>query len=387
MVLTAPIMLVGTRILADAIFKKTLQPAATHLLILLGLAYGLGFLLAAPYYLLVADLSNAVALAAIVNYLLVGGIWVVSVFLTALMDYKTITLSFVAGLLVSFLASLGLATRFGTAGMLWGFSAGLGLLQSSLVSKVLVTFPFQLQDPRRTWFDYASYWMIGLAGLVYSLGIWADKWVMWFAPERHRLAGTLIFYPDYDGAMFLAFLTTIPAFAVFTMMAETDFFERHRSYQRSIRDHGSLQTIQENQQAIATSLFEGFRNISVLQATVTALFIFLAPKIVAVFGITMLQISMFRIGVLGAFFHVMFLFSTIVLSYFDLRKSILFLNLLFLLANGVFTVVGMKMGFRFYGYGYFLASMCAFVAGCTIVASAVRRLPYLTFVRRGSLLR
>jgi uncharacterized membrane protein len=93
---------------------------------------------------------------------------------------------------------------------------------------------------------------------------------------------------------------------------------------------------------------------------------------------------MFRIGLLGAFFHSGFLFLLILLEYFDMRRVALALAGLFLSANTLLTLISMKMGFRFYGYGYFLSALIAFAAAFITIDYFIRRLPYQTFVRNNA---
>jgi len=384
LVLTAPLLHTATRVFSDSIYRRSVEPTVTHLILLLIAGYGSGIVFAAPFYVFVADLAPGVAVAAVVNYMLVCGIWAVSIFLSAIKDYRTVTMSFLFGLAISFIGCLGLASAYGTSGMLWGFSLGLILLQASLIARILSEFPSVLVSPGEIWREYRQYPIIALGALAYGLGIWIDKWIMWFAPERHKMAGGLIFYPDYDGAMFLAFMTTIPAFAVFTLTAETDFFERYYDYHQGIRRHASLDRIKTTERAVASTLLGAFRNIAVIQGTVTALAILLAPQIISVFGVTTLQISMFRIAALGAYFHVMFMFTTVNLAYFDQQATNLRLHASFLLANALFTWGAAQLGFRFYGYGYFLASLTAFALSATAMAQALTRMRYLTFVTGGS---
>ena len=52
--------------------------------------------------------------------------------------------------------------------------------------------------------------------------------------------------------------------------------------------------------------------------------------------------------------------------------------------NGGLTWVTLEMGFAWYGYGYFLASLLTFVLAYGLCAWNVGRLPYLTFVRNNS---
>jgi uncharacterized membrane protein len=112
--------------------------------------------------------------------------------------------------------------------------------------------------------------------------------------------------------------------------------------------------------------------------------ILLAPRIFEALDIGFAQLGIFRLGVLGALFHVLFLFVSIILSYFDVRRVNLLLQAFFMLMNLCFTVITLHWGFPYYGYGYFLAALLSFGAGFLITAFYVEDLPYQTFVR-GSL--
>ena len=56
------------------------------------------------------------------------------------------------------------------------------------------------------------------------------------------------------------------------------------------------------------------------------------------------------------------------------------LNLLFLASNAIGSLVCLKLGFPYYGLGYFAACILTFVAALLVTAFNVRRLPYLTFI-------
>ena len=89
---------------------------------------------------------------------------------------------------------------------------------------------------------------------------------------------------------------------------------------------------------------------------------------------------MFRLGLVAAFFHSGFLFLMIVLAYFDARRTVLALAGTFLAANGLLTMVTLRLGFQFYGYGYFLSALIAFAAAFIATDRYIRHLPYQTFV-------
>ena len=97
-------------------------------------------------------------------------------------------------------------------------------------------------------------------------------------------------------------------------------------------------------------------------------------------GVSYLQLGIFRFGVLGAFFHVLLLCLTIVLSYFELRAQVLFLTFFFLATNIVFTFASLNHGFAYYGYGYFASALLSFLVGALVTFRELGRIPYHAFI-------
>ena len=93
-----------------------------------------------------------------------------------------------------------------------------------------------------------------------------------------------------------------------------------------------------------------------------------------------MQLSMFRLGTLGAFFHVLLLFATVILSYFDCRRSTMLIYLFFLGTNILFTVISLDYGFQYYGYGYFLSALLSFALSVFVLFQHTRKLPYHAFI-------
>lgn len=379
-VLTGPLLLVATRYLADCIYVKQVEGAPGMLLATLGMAYALSAAVAGPFYLFVADLPPGMAAAAASNFLVVSGIWVVSVFLSALKDYTAVTISFAAGMFTGFVSAVALGFWLGPLGMVMGFTAGLAVIQFVLIARVFAEYPYGVSRLFAFIGYFPKYWDLALIGVVANVAVWADKWMMWFVPEREQIAGALLIYSAYDSAMFVAYLSVMPALTIFTVNIETRFFEHYQNFYRDIQAHATWAQINRNHKLIITALIEGSRNLIILQGAICAVAIFLAPNIVGALGLHYKQIGMFRFGVLGAFFQVLFMFCTVILAYFDLRRRNLCAQAFYFLTNIAATWYFSNQGFAWYGYGYFLSSLLAFVVAYLMVAEAIRRLPYLAFV-------
>jgi uncharacterized membrane protein len=106
----------------------------------------------------------------------------------------------------------------------------------------------------------------------------------------------------------------------------------------------------------------------------------LAPAVIELARLHYVQLSIFRLGTLGAGFHVSFICISILLLYFDLRRSYLWLQLLFAVTNVGLTAAFLPYGFAYYGLGYFVASALCFAVSAVTLYRSVNRLPYLAFV-------
>jgi uncharacterized membrane protein len=326
-------------------------------------------------------------LGALSNFVLVTALWLVSVFLSTLKDYRAISGAFAGGMAVATVCVLGLAKPYGTAGLLLGFNLGLATIFFALVSRILAQYPFPLARPFAFVRNFKTYWMLAASGLAYNLAIWVDKWIMWFAPHAETSLSGMLSYPDYDAAMFLAQISIVPSIALFMMVVETRFYEIYLEYYGAIERHADFRTIARAHKTLIRTLVEGGRNILVLQVSLCAFAILMAPQIFQWFGLHFLQIGMFRLGVLGALFHVLSLLMGTLLTYFDFRLPTLAVSGVFLCTNALFTLVTLKLGFPYYGYGYFLGALCTFLLTYVLTTHYLKELPFQTFVGNNRALR
>ncbi len=383
LVCSGPLVMLVTRCLADRIYEMDVEEAPGMMLAALSVLYAIQFPVVILAYFFYFDMEPGTRLAAVMNFFLISGIWLIGVFLTALKNYKSISLLFAVGMLVSLVGSVSTAgLGGGTGGMLLGFNIGLALILFALMAQVLAEYPYRVIRPFRFLGYLKEYWEIALGGLVYNLAIWVDKWVMWTSPNAEAHPSGMLSYPDYDSAMFLAYLSIVPSIAVFVFSVETSFFEKYLRFYRAIRQHATLEQIQKNQRDIIRDLSVSGRNFVVLQGSICFVLALLAPGLFELLDVGYVQIGMFRLGLLGAVFHSLFLFMSIVLSYFDLRRATLALQLLFLVTNGLFTYISMNAGFPYYGYGYCLACATTAVVGFLTVAYYLEELPFQAFLGR-----
>lgn len=379
LVLSGPVALVTTRFLADGLYARNMSKAPGALFAALAITLATQAPVACWLYLVEARLSPQMQLIAIVSYLIVACLWIAAVFLSALKDYLTVTIAFASGLLAAFGLSLALS-GYGAEGLLGGFSAGLALTLFTLLARIFAEYPTRITSPWALLSYFRRYPELALSGLIYNAGIWVDKWIMWMSPDAIRPASNLVSFPAYDGAMFAAQLTMVPAIALFVYTVETKFFLAYRTFYRTIERHGTLGRIEAAHRDITRTLTRSAQTLGGLQLALALCVVALSPLMLNLLDLHASQLGMFRLGVIGAAFHAIFLFLTIVLAYFDLRRHVLAVHSLFFALNAAGTLLTLSLGEAWFGYGYVLASVVTAAVATLSAMNAVGRLPYLTFV-------
>ena len=387
LVLAGPIVLVVTRHLADKIYAKDVEDAAGMLLGALALLYGVQALIAVPFYGFVVDMPAADRVLAIVGFFVVGGIWLASVFLSALKSFETISAAFGVGMAAALFLAILLTKFLGATGTLAGFTVGLALVFYILVARIFAEYPYDVVRPFAFLRAFRSHWEFAVIGLLYNAAIWVDKWVMWLSPGHKVIAGAMVVHPAYDGAMFLAYLTIIPAMTFFLVSLETRFFEKYLQFYRDIASHATNAEIRRSHEEIVGALREGFRNIAVLQTVICYVAILVAPGLIGMARGGLELVPIFRFGVLGALFQSLLLFTLVIISYFDLRRVLLAVTAVFFFLNATLTWVFIPLGVGYQGYGYFLATLLSFVFAYAMAARRISRLPYITFIANNPALR
>ncbi|MBF0421547.1 MAG: exopolysaccharide Pel transporter PelG [Magnetococcales bacterium] len=384
LVFSGPVVLVLTRYLADLVFIKQVENAPGALIGGLMLVYATQLPLAIYFYFFYLDMELSSAISAFTNYFLINGIWVATVFITALKDYRTIMRIFLLGMTMGAVFNPFLSKDMGVVGMYTGFNSGLVIILFGIIARIFAEYPYEAVNFFRFLGYFRRYWDLALLGFTFNLATWVDKWIMWFAPEREEVAGGFISYSNYDSAMFLAYLTIVPSMASFVLSMETRFFEYYLKFYREIQKHSHFQAIQAIHRELINAIHVSGRNFIILQGSITLLAILLAPQLFAWLDINFKQLAMYRLGALGAFYHVAVLFMNIMLSYFDCRKKALQVGLVFLLTNSLMTWFCLYLGFSFYGYGYFAASLITFMVAVIITFDHLLDLPYHTFVTQNA---
>jgi uncharacterized membrane protein len=375
------IQMVVTRYLADRLFMhdtKALAPAFVAVLTLSSIAQFV--LMHALLATTALSLQYRVAAAAL--YVAISGIWLAMIFLSAARDYVSIVLAFLIGYGVSAIAALSMSLPLGPNGYLIGFASGQFLLLMLLVWRVLAEFPSGESFSVAVFGHARRYPSLLAIGIIYNLAFWIDKFAFWFSPEGMDARTFLRMFPPYDTSFFIASLTIVPAIAVFIVKIETQFYDHYRAFYAAIANKRSWKEISAAKEAMVAAMPGTYLTLAKIQAGIALLTIGLTPLIMSSLRIAPSFWYIFRIAVVALGVQMFLLVTILILLYLDLRGSVLIVSCVFLITNLGFTLITIRAGYAFYGYGFLFSSLVTLVLALIILDNRMRNLEYLTFVRQ-----
>lgn len=373
--------LVVTRYLADQLYiknEKTTMPTFFTCTVLI--VAGGGLLAGLCYYPF--HISTLHKFSGIILFILVSMIWVCMIFLSAIKDYTSIVFAFAGGTITSIFAAPYIGRFLGIEGYLLGYILGQAIIFFWLLSKLLTEFPISGLWNKELFQYFRKYWDLIAIGFIYNLAIWSDKFVFWFAPDSRLIIPWFRTHDFYEGTVFFSYLTIVPSLALFMVNIETKFYDHCRHYYGKIMGKQSFSSIIREKRVMVLILKDSMRMIFIFQGAITIICIILAPYLVKMAHLIPMQVPIFRICLIGSFLQILLTMNIIILFYYDLRKHVLTICLLFLSSNVLFSMLSIKFGIQFYGYGYTYACFVSLIFAFYLLDKSLEDLEYITFAKQ-----
>ncbi|MEX0998844.1 MAG: exopolysaccharide Pel transporter PelG [Thermodesulfobacteriota bacterium] len=382
LILTGPLQLMLTRFIADKLYEKHDELVLPNLAGAICIVIAVSGTLAAFCLVYLFDGTVLYRLLMMSGLIVLSTIWIVVIILSGLKAYREILLAFLLGYGITVWASKELGT-FGLEGLLSGFVLGQSFLLFMLVTVVFRSYT----SHKLIAFDFLRrnqiFPSLAITGLLYNLAIWADKFIFWFNPQTSEtsifpLRGSEI----YDLPIFLAYLSIIPGMAVFLLRMETDFVEQYTKFYRAINDGAPLKLILEIYEEMLLVIRRGFIEIFKVQGMTIIILLAVGDKLLAWVGISPVYRVLLNIDLVAVGIQVLLLAILNLLFYFDYRKDALYLCLLFVISNIIFTVLSQYLGPTFYGYGFAVSVTLTTLVGMAILMKRINLLVFETFMLR-----
>ncbi|HVW48803.1 MAG TPA: exopolysaccharide Pel transporter PelG [Trinickia sp.] len=381
LIVTGPLQLAFTRFVSDRLFEerddlvisnyRAVQLACT-------VASGLIAVVAMGFGFRTEPLGYRILMIA--GFVIASNIWIAVIFLSSVKQYRQILLSFAIG--YTFVVGLTLSlNRHGITGLLGGFVAGHAILFALLSGIVHRHF----RSPRFMSFEVFDrkmmYPSLAWVGLMFNLGVWADKFVFWYVPETGtRVIGWFHASLIYDIPVFLAYVCVMPAMAAFLVRIEADFVEYYDAFYDAVRTGATLQRIHAMRDMMVGSVRAGLYEIIKVQVVTLLLIVAFGAALLGALRISSLYLPLLLVDVIAASLQVLFLGLLNVLFYLDARREVLRLTGLFVLLNTGFTLLSIKIGPEAYGYGFAAALVAVTVVAVRTLDRKFAFLEYETYM-------
>ena len=381
LILTGVLQLSFTRWVSDQLFghrSDTIVPNFAGVLLVTNLVAG-----SLSLVLVFASFSGE---SVIYRALLVAGfvtmsdVWLATIFMSGLKFYKTIVVLFAGGYGVSVVLAVLLRGQ-GLEGLLAGYIVGQFLMLMGMVFIILRSFPAERLIAFDCFRPGAMYPTLMAVGLLFNFAIWADKIVFWLAADTgHPVIGPLRASVIYDMPVFLAYLGIIPGMAVFLVRFETDFVEWYDRFYNAVREGGSLEEIARMRDEMVFAIRQGLFDIIKIQTLSVLVLVVFAPTLFDKLNISPLYLPLFYVDAVAASLQVALLAVMNVFFYLDKRREVLATVALLAALNVLLSIVSLRLGVVFYGYGFALAMLVTLVFSLRVLERKLGRLEYETFM-------
>lgn len=332
-------------------------------------------------FLLLIDIPLFTKLMAYVLFMILITLWTQTVFITAMNQYRKISIAFFTGSVIAML--LAAAALHWTP---WQ-SAGIFLLAANIgFSVTAVMLLMQIERFYRTgnplpiysFFAYIDeYSSLIVTGFLTALGLYSHQFVAWIGPEGEWVGGAFRMAPQYDVAVYYAFITTIPSLVMFVVFLETAFYPKYRNYYSAILNKGSIIEINRCKGEMYQVLVRQLTKMIEYQLLFSVAAIAIGIRLLPYIGFSSSQIEMFINLVIGFFVYIIYNTITMVLLYFDDRRGVASLAGAFLILNTGCAVLSIFVGGN--GFSFFVASFITLLLALWRLVYLMKNLNYFTF--------
>ena len=372
-----------TRYVSDRLFEKKPEQVLPSLMsICLVVTVICGVLIYSFINYLFKDASVCYRLCFASTFVILANIWPCSNLLAGLKKYTELLICFSASYLI-FIAAAFLLRTDGLSGLMVAFMLSQFFI---LLGMLMIVFKYFFSNHLID-FDYFSrkktYVSLVFASLFFNLGVWIDKIIFWAWPETsHHVIGVLRASTIYVLPMFFAFLSMIPGFAVFVFRVEADFSVYYDYYFRAVRDGGTFKEIVEKRDQLVIKSRAAIFDLIKMQSIIVLFVYLFGESLLSYFRVPTMHFYLLRTDTLSVTFFLMLIAITNMLFYLDKRILVLNLSLFFLVSNAVLTLITLRLGILYYGYGFCASLFLTCLVGLYCLDKHFRNLEYSTFMLR-----
>lgn len=308
-------------------------------------------------------------------------IWFSTFFLSGLKNFSIIVKSFGYGYFISLIMSV-IFKKYGYYGLIGGFLLGNYILLWGLIYAIYHEYPAKKIINNKVLSSYTNYNDLIWSTLFYNLAIWVDKYIFWQTTiTSSHVIGLLRNSPIYDFPIMVSYVFMIPGITVFFISAETNFAEKFTKFFEIIHNSSTLNEINYALQEMTIIAKQSIVYITQTQMIIFISVYLLSQAIFKLFGITLLHQSLLYLCIIAASLQIILLSIINFFIYLDQRKIILFLSLLFLITNIIFTKISIHLGVNFFGLGTVMSLLLTIICGLYMLNEKILKFDFQVFMQ------
>lgn len=387
----APFNSVLSKYMSDRIFLERLDDIRPCVYVGISLSIGLSALMGIPFCLrvyFVGGISAPYVLVCYLCFMSLSLVMAAMVYNAILKHYRKIMAFFSAGMLTSFLLSLLLVRLLRvdtTLGMLLALTAGFLLIAVLELANVLRNFRKNSGEYRLVLSYFKTFWPLIGANFLYIFGLFAHNFVYWFHPWQLRVAHSFISNEAYDMAGFAAMLTNISGTVLFITQVEMHFHERYARFTTAVIG-GSLASIRQSKERMFETLYEQMLTMCTRQFIISVIFFMIANIALPLMGFYGATLQIYPMLAVGYFISFIMYAGLLFLYYFNDYYGALAASALFAGVTLLGSVLASRLTPYWYGSGFALGSLCAFILIFRRLLYIQGQIDYYTFCT-GSILK
>jgi uncharacterized membrane protein len=318
-------------------------------------------------------------LSVIVLFLFLSLNWMLLLFLSSSEHFLLIAACYFLAIIGIFLLGAALSIFFGTIGFINTMNLGVGavffILWYVVVEKLKISYTINF-----SFFSFVKqkpYYLI--LGLTVVFCFFVDKIVFWSSGFSKIYSNVFMSFSVYETSLAMAFITALPPIIYFVFNVEKKIYEKSKKLYDSITLGSQLNIIENNKKELTEYILKAFFNILKIQVTTVFSVNYLATQIFTLFKIPLENVILFRTALWGVACFVLFSFIITILLYWDFRKLVLVLCVLFFTVNFVASYLVIHFDQKYATYGFSFTCLITLAAALIILAYIIKNLVYIVF--------
>lgn len=316
----------------------------------------------------------------VATFIILNMIWLSTVLLTGIKSYRPILWAFLLAY-ITMIVVHSIIQNNSLNYLLFEFLLAQVVLLVLLLHTILDYYPTHLFIEFSFLKKENCYYSLMCSNFFFTLGFWVDKFIFWFNPDTsYPIFPPLRAAPLYDFPMFIAYISIIPAMAVFLFQIEAKFSFIYPKFMKTIFNRKNLSEIVAVRNELTLSGRHAVMSVFKTQYAVL-IFLFLSLSFLfSFFELIPLYLNLLFILIIAASLYVILWGVINILYYMTRYLQTLYVGIIFLLSNTLFSTLSLYAGPYYFGYGFCLSLLISISCALIFLNKSFNDLEYFTFM-------